>query len=151
MAQGQEVGIPDPTRRDPFTGDQKATSIGRRSPETEVIYDRFVTGRADLDRQMDTLRPELAEQARMAKALRLSRAPSEIGDVARAIGLSEMIDHVTITGEAAVYAYECEMATLLPREILPDDGMDLLVHPTDVIDELIAVLRRASRCAESME
>jgi Nucleotidyltransferase len=62
-----------------------------------------------------------------------------------------MIDHVTITGEAAVYAYECEMATLLPREILPDDGMDLLVHPTDVIDELIAVLRRASRCAESME
>jgi hypothetical protein len=133
-------------RRDPLTGEQKATSIGRRSPETEVIYDRFVTGRADLDRQMDALRPELAEQARMAKALRLSRAPSEIGDLARAIGLSEMIDHVTIIGEAAVYTYECEMAVLLPREILPADGMDLLVagvHPTDVIDELIAVLRRA--------
>ncbi|MCC8947495.1 hypothetical protein H8A97_20875 [Bradyrhizobium sp. Arg62] len=133
-------------RRDPITGEQKATSIGRRSPETEAIYDRFITGRADLDRQMGALRPELAEQARMAKALRLSRAPSEIGDVARAIGLSEMIDHITIIGEAAVYTYECEMAALFPREILPDDGMDLLVagvHPTDVIDELIAVLRRA--------
>ena len=56
----------------------------------------------------------------MAKALRLSRAPSEIGDVARAIGLSEMIDHITIIGEAAVYAYECETAALLPREILHD-------------------------------
>jgi Nucleotidyltransferase len=133
-------------RRNPLSGEQKATSIGRRSPETEVIYDRFITGRADLDRQMDALRPELAEQARMAKALRLSRAPSEIGDVARTIGLSEMIDHITIIGEAAVYAYECETAALLPREILPDDGMDLLVagvHPTDVIDELISVLRRA--------
>ncbi len=133
-------------RRNPVTGEQKATSIGRRSPETEGIYDRFITGRADLDRQMDALRPELAEQARMAKALRLSRAPSEIGDVARAIGLSEMIDHITIIGEAAVYSYECEMAALLPREILPDGGMDLLVagvHPTDVIDEMIAVLRRA--------
>jgi hypothetical protein len=66
--------------------------------------------------------------------------------VARAIGLSDLIDHVTIIGEAAVYAYECEMAALLPREILPDGGMDLLVagvHPTDVIDELMAVLKRA--------
>jgi Nucleotidyltransferase len=133
-------------RRDPVTGQQKSTSIGSRSLETEAIYDRFITGRADLDRQMEVLRPTMAEQARMAKALRLSRTPSEIGDVARAIGLSEMIDHITIIGEAAVYVYECEMAALLPQEILPDGGMDLLVagvHPTDVIDELIAVLKRA--------
>jgi Nucleotidyltransferase len=133
-------------RRDPVTGEQKATSIGRRSPETEVIYDRFIKGRGDLDRQIEALRPTIAEQTRMARALRLSRAPEEVGAVARAIGLSELIDHVTIIGEAALYAYECEMAALLPREILPDGGMDLLVagvHPTDAIDELIAVLRRA--------
>jgi hypothetical protein len=62
------------------------------------------------------------------------------------IGLSELIDHVTIIGEAAVYAYECEMAALLPREALPDGGMDLLVagvHPSDSIDELVSTLRRA--------
>ena len=50
----------------------------------------------------------------MAKALRLSRTPSEIADVARAIGLSDLIDHVSIVGEAAVYGYECELAALLP-------------------------------------
>jgi Nucleotidyltransferase len=133
-------------RRDPVTGEQKATSIGRRSPETEAIYDRFIKSRGDLDRQIEALRPTIAEQTRMARALRLSRAPEEVGAVARAIGLSDLIDHVTIIGEAAVYAYECEMAALLPREILPDGGMDLLVagvHPTDVIDELMAVLKRA--------
>jgi Nucleotidyltransferase len=133
-------------RRDPITSEQKATSIGRRSPETEAIYDRFIKGRGDLDRQIEALRPAIAEQTRMARALRLSRAPAEIGAVARAIGLSELIDHVTIIGEAAVYAYEYEMAALLPREILPDSSMALLVagvHPTDVIDELIAVLKRA--------
>jgi hypothetical protein len=133
-------------RRDPVTGEQKATSIGRRSPETEAIYDRFIKGRGDLDRQIEALRPMIAEQTRMARALRLSRAPEEVGAVARAIGLSELIDHVTIIGEAAVYAYECEMAALLPREILPDEGMDLLVagvHPTDSIDELVSTLRRA--------
>lgn len=133
-------------RRDPVTGEQRSASIGARSPETEAIYDRFITGRADLDRKMETLRPTMAEQTRMARALRLSRAPDETGALARAIGLSEMIDHITIIGEAAVYAYECELAELLPREILPDGGMDLLVaglHPTDVIDELMAVLKRA--------
>jgi hypothetical protein len=133
-------------RRDPLTGDQKATSVGRRSPETEAIYDRFIKGRGDLDRQIEALRPTLAEQTRMARALRLSRAPEEVGAVARAIGLSDLIDHVTIIGEAAVYAYECEMAALLPREILPDGGMDLLVagvHPSDSIDELVSTLRRA--------
>jgi Nucleotidyltransferase len=133
-------------RRDPVTGEQKATSIGRRSPETEAIYDRFIRGRGDLDRQIEALRPTIAEQTRMARALRLSRAPEEVGAVARAIGLSELIDHVTIIGEAAVYAYECEMAALLPREILPDDGVDLLVagvHPVDSMEELVAVLKRA--------
>jgi Nucleotidyltransferase len=133
-------------RRDPVTGEQKAASIGRRSPDTEAIYDRFIKGRTDLDRQIEAMRPTMAEQSRMARALRLTRTPEEVGAVARAIGLSEMIDHVTIIGEAAVYAYECEMAALLPREILPDGGMDLLVagvYPTDSMEELVALLRRA--------
>lgn len=133
-------------RRDPLTGEQKAASIGRRSPETEGIYDRFIKERAELDRQIAALRPTIAEQTRMARALRLTRAPEEVGAVARAIGMSGLIDHVTIIGEAAIYAYEYEMAALLPREILPDGGMDLLVagvHPTDVINELVGVLRRA--------
>jgi len=133
-------------RRDPVTGEQKATSIGPRSPETEAIYDRFIKERGELDRQIEALRPTIAEQTRMARALRLTRAPEEVGAPARAIGLSELIDHVTIIGEAAVYAYECEMAALLPREILPEGGMDLLVagvHPIDSMEELVAVLRRA--------
>ncbi len=133
-------------RRDPVTGEQKSTSLGRRSPETEPIYKRFISGRADLDREIEEIKPAVAEQTRMAKALRLSRTPSEIADVARAIGLSDLIDHVSIVGEAAVYGYECELAALLPRELLPSDGTDLLVagvDPDDVIDEVASVLRRA--------
>jgi hypothetical protein len=133
-------------RQDPATGGKKAVSLGRRSAETEATYDTFMKGRAELDARVAELRPTMAEQARMAKALRLSRAPSEVGDVLRAIGTSDLIDHVTLVGEASVYAYENEMASLLPREVLPDDGLDLVVagvHATDSIDELVAVLRRA--------
>jgi Nucleotidyltransferase len=133
-------------RQDPLSGDKKAVSLGRRTAETEKIHDAFMKERADLDACIAELRPAMAEQTRMARALRLSRAPEEVGAVARAIGLSELIDHVTIIGEAAVYAYECEMAALLPREILPDGGLDLLVagvHPIDSMEELLAVLKRA--------
>jgi hypothetical protein len=132
-------------RRDPLSGEQKSTSLGRRSAETEAVYKRFIDGRAEFERQTEELKPAMAEQVRMAKALRLARTPAEITDVARAIGLSDLIDHVTIVGEAAVYGYECELAGLLPRELLPNDGMDLLVagvHPSDVIDDVVEVLRR---------
>ncbi len=133
-------------RMDSVSGDKKAVSLGRRSSETESIHDTFMKGREELDARIAELRPAMAEQARMAKALRLSRAPSEVGDVLRAIGTSDLIDHVTLVGEAAVYAYENEMASLLPREVLPDEGLDLLVagvHATDSMDELVSVLRRA--------
>src|ERR1700722_9468068 len=132
-------------RRDPLSGEQKSTSLGRRSAETEVVYERCIEGRADLDREIEELRPTMAEQTRMAKALRLSRTPTEIADVVRAIGYSDIFNHVTIVGEAAVYGYECELAVLLPRELLPEGGMDLLVagvHPSDAIDEVAAALRR---------
>ena len=61
-------------RRDPVTGEQKSASVGRRSPDTEAIYDRFIKERGELDRQIEALRPTMAEQARMARALRLTRA-----------------------------------------------------------------------------
>jgi hypothetical protein len=133
-------------RTAPESGDKKAVSLGRRSPETEAIHDEFMKRRAELDARIAELRPAMAEQARMAKALRLSRAPSEVGEVLRAIGTSDLIDHVTLVGEAAVYAYENEMASLLPREVLPDEGLDLLVagvRAVDSMDELVMVLKRA--------
>ena len=133
-------------RQDPLSGDKKAVSLGRRTAETEKIHDAFMKERAELDARIAELRPVMAEQARMAKALRLARAPSEVGVVLRAIGTSDLLDHVTLVGEASIYAYENEMTSLLPREVLPDEGLDLLVagvHAADSIDELVAVLRRA--------
>jgi len=131
-------------RRHPISGEQKTTSLGRRSSETEAIYTSFIEGRAAFDRRINEFKPVMAEQTRMAKALRLARTPTEIADVACAIGFSDLIDNVIVIGEAAVYGYECELASLLPRELLPNEGMDLLVggaDPSDTIDEVVTVLR----------
>lgn len=133
-------------RYDLLSGDKTAKSLGRRSAETEKIHDAFMKERAELDERIAALRPAMAEQARMAKALRLSRTPAEVGAVLRAIGTSDLLEHVTLVGDAAVYAYENEMTSLMPWELLPDEGLDLLVagvRATDSIDKLVAVLRRA--------
>jgi hypothetical protein len=133
-------------RYDPLSGDKKAVSLGRRTAETEATHDAFMKERAELDERIAGLRPVMAEQARMAKALRLSRVPSGIGTVLRAIGTSDLLDHLTLVGDVSVFAYECEMASLLPRDLLPDDGLDLVVggaRAADSIAELVAVLRRA--------
>ena len=134
-------------RRDPLTGQQKSTSLGPRSTETEAMYAKFVAGRSDLERRTDELRPEMTEQARLAKALRLNRTPDDVAGVIRAIAYSKTIDDVVLVGEAAVYGYENEFAAQIPRAMLPDHGMDLLVDdaldPRNVANEIAGELRRS--------
>jgi hypothetical protein len=133
-------------RYDLLSGDKTAKSLGRRSPETEKIHDAYMKERAELDGRIAELRPLMAEQARMAKALRVSRTPSESGAVLRAIGTSDLVDRLTLAGDACVFAYENEMGSLLPRDVLPDEGLDLVVddlRAQDQVEELSAVLRRA--------
>src|ERR1700694_3455070 len=93
-------------RRDPLTGEQRSTSLGRRSAETETMYQRFIEGRARLDHQLSDLKPRMATQARMAKALRLTRAPTAVADVLRAVAMSDLVEHITLVGDAALFGYE---------------------------------------------
>ena len=81
-------------RYDLLSGDKTAKSLGRRSAETEKIHDTYMKERAELDERIAALRPLMAEQARMAKALRVSRTPSEVGAVLRAIGTSDLLDQL---------------------------------------------------------
>src|ERR1700739_4074036 len=47
-------------RRDLLSGEQQSTSLGRRSPETEALYNRFMDGRADHERRLAEIRPLMA-------------------------------------------------------------------------------------------
>jgi hypothetical protein len=83
-------------RRDPVTGEQQSTSLGRRSAETEAVHQGFFEGRARLEDQLADMRPKLATQARMAKALRLTRTPSAVADVLRAVAMTDLVEHITL-------------------------------------------------------
>lgn len=114
-------------RRDPVTREQRSTSLGRRSAETEAMHRRFFEGRTRLEEQLAALKPKLAIQARMAKALRLARAPTPVAEVLRAIAMTDLVEHITLVGDAALFAYECEFGMLLPNAAMPSGGVDLLI------------------------
>jgi hypothetical protein len=133
-------------RRDPVTGEQRSTSLGRRSGETEAMHRQFFEGRTRLDEQLAALRPKLATQARMAKALRLTRTPSAVADVLRAVASTDLVEHITLVGDAALFAYECEFGVLLPNTLMPAGGLDLLIsgfNSSDAADETAEMLRRS--------
>lgn len=139
-------------RRDPVTGEQRSTSLGRRSAETELMHRQFFEGRARLDEQLAALKPKLATQARMAKALRLTRTPSAIADVLRAIAKTDLVEHITLVGDAALFAYECEFGVLLPNSLMPAGGVDLLISGfnfSDAADETAEVLTRSGLKVQS--
>ncbi|HSZ58223.1 MAG TPA: GSU2403 family nucleotidyltransferase fold protein [Tepidisphaeraceae bacterium] len=133
-------------RRDAVTGEQRSTSLGRRSAETEAMHLRFFEGRARLEEQLAVMKPKLATQARMAKALRLTRTPSAVADVLRAVAMTDLVEHITLVGDAALFAYECEFGVLLPNATMPSGGVDLLISGFDAheaADETAEVLRRS--------
>lgn len=133
-------------RQDPVTGEKRFTSLGRRSPETERMHNRFMTGRTEYEERLAALKPRMDLQARMAKALRLARAPAVVADVMRAVSASDLVEHLILVGDAALYAYECECGVLWPNTLLPSSGISFLVHGFDVSeasDEIATVLRSA--------
>lgn len=139
-------------RRDPVTNAQRSASLGRRSAETEAIHKRFVDGRARFDHMLSELKPTMAMQARMAKALRLTRTPSAVAEVLRAVAMTDLVEHITLVGDAALFAYECEFGVLLPNTLMPSGGVDLLISgfsPHEAAEETAEVLRRSGLTIQS--
>ena len=58
---------------DRITGSKKFEYLGRRKPETEAVYVRFLQDRESLDGRIQSLQRRMEVAARVAKALRLGR------------------------------------------------------------------------------
>jgi Nucleotidyltransferase len=121
-------------RQDPVTATKRFVSLGRRSAKTEALHEEFFKGRAGYRSRKADLKPRLALQARVGKALRLARAPRGLVDIARAIAGSRLARHVSVVGDHALYAYECEYHVQFRRELLPTGALDLLVTGASVVD-----------------
>lgn len=133
---------------DPITHSKKFEYLGKRKPETELIYADFQRERASVDGQINALQRRMDVAARVSKALRIGRMPTKAADALRAIWRAGLDKDVIVIGSSNIYAYEILTGLLVPREAAPDEDLDLisLVPRSDeVVDDLKRALLATDR------
>lgn len=105
----------------------RAKSLGVKSPETEAIYNEFVSAKANLATRIKSLEEKLAEQARFNRAGRIGRLPNVIGEIVGQLDAHHLLGHnLIIIGTNALYAYEAMAGVLLEDEYIATTDVDLL-------------------------
>ncbi len=102
------------------------TGFGRRSPETEAIFDAFVRGKAATKERLDSAKSIIDNHARINKALRLGRVPSVVAKVCREFDRAGLLGKsVSILGTNVLYAYEAKAGVIIDNGEMSTSDLDL--------------------------
>jgi hypothetical protein len=108
------------------TPDNRQQRIGKRSPETELVFKEFTARKADLEARLKSLREALTDAERLNKALKAGRVPSMVVSILQAIELAGLGEHFTVVGTHALYAYEAAAGVRIVQGALATQDVDLL-------------------------
>ncbi len=112
------------TQRASASGGQK--SLGRRSPETEAMYGRFITQKQTLEERLAALKTTVAKHERMNRALRVGRMPTIAVSILNRLEQAGLQAYFRIVGTHALYAYEAAAGVRFASEITSTRDIDLL-------------------------
>lgn len=102
-------------------------SLGPRSDETETIYEKFVARKTQVEARVTLLAAELSRHQRMNRALFVGRAPQILVDILNALSRTNLIEHFTVIGTHALYAYEAAAGVRFgSTDALATQDVDLL-------------------------
>ena len=101
-------------------------SLGPRSEETEAILAPFHQGREAANERLAGIRAALDEQARLNKALRLSRMPRVIARILRELDAAGLYKSFTVLGTQALFGYEAAGGVQFLTELLATGDIGLL-------------------------
>lgn len=105
----------------------RAKSLGKRSASTELIFQQFTLAKLKVNERLSSLKPKLAEQARLNVALRLSRCPQIVADISMALDAHGLMGSgIEVIGTNALYAYEAMAGVQILQESLETKDVDLL-------------------------
>lgn len=132
-------------------------SLGPRSAETEAILASFLQGREAANERLAGIRAALDGQARLNKALRLSRVPRVIARILRELDAAGLYKSFTVLGTQALFGYEAAGGVQFLTELLASGDIDLLYdhrHKMTLVSGkldgqgLLGLLKRADRSFE---
>lgn len=99
-------------------------SLGRRNPQTELIYEQFTTGKQVANEMYRGLTERLTTQQRMNRALRLGRLPTVVGDILSTLDQTNALKELRVVGTHALYAYEAMAAAQFKVDTKTNAGVD---------------------------
>lgn len=145
--------------RESTRGAQK--SLGPRTPENELILERFSSKRDSLNARLSALGAAAIEQQRMNKALRVGRVPNIVVKTLNALEAAGLDQHFITIGTHALYAYETACAVRVMPGMLATQDIDLLfdsqkrmsfAHQLKRLDaSFIGVLQKADPTFRTMD
>lgn len=101
-------------------------SLGRRSAQTEDLYERFVTGKQLAEQTLQGLTEKLKTQSRLNRALRLGRMPTIVGTLLLLLDETTAFKELRVLGTHALFAYESMAGAEFQVELLASGDVDLL-------------------------
>ncbi len=132
-------------------------SLGPRSSETEATLAAFLQGREAANQRLVDIRAAINEQARLNKALRLTRVPRVIARILRELDAADLNKSFTVLGTQALFGYEAAGGVQFLVELLASGDIDLLYDNRQKItlvsskldgQGLLGLLKRADRSFE---
>jgi hypothetical protein len=106
------------------TGQQK--SLGRRSAETEAMYQRFTDQKQAVTSRLTSLKAMVSKHERMNRALRVGRVPSIAVAILNRLADAELSPYFRVVGTHALYAYEAAAGIHFASEVTATRDIDLL-------------------------
>jgi hypothetical protein len=100
-------------------------SLGRRSAQTEDLYERFITGKQLAEQTLQGLTQRMQTQSRMNRALRLGRMPTIVGSILLRLDETRALKDLRVIGTHALFAYESMAGAEFKVELLASGDVDL--------------------------
>jgi hypothetical protein len=102
------------------------TSLGPRSAETEVIYQRFTQRKRESVERVSGLKTALEQHQRLNRALRVGRVDPLVVALLARLASTKLSSHFRVVGTHALYAYEATAGVRLDSDTLATRDIDLL-------------------------
>lgn len=141
--------------------DNRQMRMGRRSTESEKIYEDFTSRKKQVEERLRTIKQALQDAERLNKALRVGRTPTVVVDILNALEDANLGPHFVVVGTHTLYAYEAAASVRIQQAALATLDVDLLwdarkrVKFLDLMvrDELsiLTVLQKADKTFERKE
>ncbi len=134
----------------------RGKSLGPRNTETEAVYKSFRENKKQLNGRLSRLKSRLSEQARLCKALRISRVPAVATSILRVLEQNNLLGGpLRVVGTNAIFCYEASAGGFFERAITATRDLDILwdvrsrlrLYSTEDTDSFgfIDILQKADR------